>query len=159
MPAGFTPFHIFDTPGPATEIDEQEHNLKEPDDNKDLQITKEIDGNQITKEVNVFPKGPSMLASRFVSGGSLTGYELSKPEGGLNVKPVIPDASQKSETESEMTSTAESAARMNMFGPLTRTKVDFYPNRLLCKRFNVANPHPHHKAEKSTGKTEKFRIY
>ncbi|CAG8598017.1 8672_t:CDS:10 [Paraglomus occultum] len=161
LPAGFTPFHIFDTPGPSTETDEQEHNLKGPDDNKDLQITKEIDTSRITKEV----KGPimyrpmsSMISSRFVSGGSLTGHELSKPEGGLNVKPIIPEMIQKSETQSakeEIISTAESAARMNMFGPLTRTKVDFYPNRLLCKRFNVADPHPNHKAEKSTGRTEK----
>ncbi|KAK0323674.1 hypothetical protein LTR82_005421 [Friedmanniomyces endolithicus] len=35
---------------------------------------------------------------------------------------------------------AEKAAKMGMFGPLTRSKVPFYPTRLLCKRFNVRPP-------------------
>ena len=34
------------------------------------------------------------------------------------------------------------AAKMNMYGRLTRTITDFYPTRLLCKRFNVKDPHP-----------------
>lgn len=33
---------------------------------------------------------------------------------------------------------------MKMFGNLTRTVKPFYPNRLVCKRFNVRNPHPNH---------------
>ncbi|TKA81469.1 hypothetical protein B0A55_02941 [Friedmanniomyces simplex] len=35
---------------------------------------------------------------------------------------------------------AERAAKMGMFGPLTRSKQPFYPTRLLCKRFNVRPP-------------------
>ena len=34
---------------------------------------------------------------------------------------------------------------MGVFGPLTRSIADFYPNKLLCKRFNVPDPHPEHK--------------
>lgn len=34
------------------------------------------------------------------------------------------------------------AAAMKMFGALTRTVKPFFPNRLVCKRFNVPNPHP-----------------
>jgi G patch domain-containing protein 1 len=159
LPAGFTPFHTFDTPGPARETDEREQRFpRELDSGRDLQITKET--NILPpKAPSVYRPMPSMIATRFTSGGSLTGHVLSKPEGGLNVKPIIPVLQfQKSETDSakgDVIPTAESAARMNMFGPLTRMKVDFYPNRLLCKRFNVANPHPHYKAEKVTGKTEK----
>jgi G patch domain-containing protein 1 len=37
---------------------------------------------------------------------------------------------------------AVEAAKMNMYGQLTRTITDFYPTRLLCKRFNVKDPHP-----------------
>jgi G patch domain-containing protein 1 len=37
---------------------------------------------------------------------------------------------------------AEEAAKLGMYGPLTRSVVDFYPTRLLCKRFNVKPP-PH----------------
>lgn len=42
-----------------------------------------------------------------------------------------------------MTQEAEAAA-MKMFGNLTRTVKPFYPNRIVCKRFNVRNPHPNH---------------
>ena len=35
---------------------------------------------------------------------------------------------------------AEQAARMGMFGPMTRSSVDWFPTRLLCKRFNVQPP-------------------
>ncbi|KAL2172132.1 hypothetical protein VTG60DRAFT_133 [Thermothelomyces hinnuleus] len=35
---------------------------------------------------------------------------------------------------------AEEAAELGMFGPMTRSVTDFYPARLLCKRFNVKPP-------------------
>ncbi|KAK3342409.1 hypothetical protein B0H65DRAFT_575607 [Neurospora tetraspora] len=35
---------------------------------------------------------------------------------------------------------AEEAARLGMFGTMTRSTTDFYPTRLLCKRFGVKPP-------------------
>jgi G patch domain-containing protein 1 len=35
---------------------------------------------------------------------------------------------------------AEAAAKLGMFGPLTRSVITFYPTRLLCKRFDVSMP-------------------
>jgi hypothetical protein len=35
---------------------------------------------------------------------------------------------------------AEAAAKIGMFGPMTRSTISFYPSRLLCKRFNVRPP-------------------
>ncbi|KAF2963679.1 hypothetical protein GQX73_g9882 [Xylaria multiplex] len=35
---------------------------------------------------------------------------------------------------------AEEAARLGMYGTMTRSVKDFYPTRLLCKRFNVRPP-------------------
>ncbi|XP_065184656.1 G patch domain-containing protein 1-like isoform X2 [Sycon ciliatum] len=35
-----------------------------------------------------------------------------------------------------------SAARANMFGKLTRTTLEWHPDRLVCKRFNVPDPYP-----------------
>lgn len=53
-----------------------------------------------------------------------------------------------------MTQEAEAAA-MNMFGGLTRKVKPFYPNRLVCKRFNVRNPHPNHDPNaKQGGRTQ-----
>ncbi|PHH81519.1 hypothetical protein CDD82_580 [Ophiocordyceps australis] len=45
-----------------------------------------------------------------------------------------------SRPEAKMADGAEEAAKMGMFGHLTRSVVDFYPTRLLCKRFNVRAP-------------------
>lgn len=44
---------------------------------------------------------------------------------------------------------AFAAAKINMYGPLTRTKTDFFPTRLLCKRFNVKDPHPNTAGEEN----------
>ena len=35
---------------------------------------------------------------------------------------------------------AEEAAALGLYGPLTRSVENFYPSRLLCKRFNVKPP-------------------
>ncbi|KAL7946589.1 hypothetical protein V8C42DRAFT_344411 [Trichoderma barbatum] len=42
--------------------------------------------------------------------------------------------------EPKLADPAEEAAKMGMFGKLTRSVEDFYPTRLLCKRFNVKPP-------------------
>lgn len=34
------------------------------------------------------------------------------------------------------------AARMKMFGKLTRDTFEWHPNNILCKRFNIPNPYP-----------------
>ena len=34
------------------------------------------------------------------------------------------------------------AVEMKMFGRLTRQRYEWHPDRVLCKRFNVANPYP-----------------
>ncbi|CED84251.1 Predicted RNA binding protein, contains G-patch domain [Phaffia rhodozyma] len=36
----------------------------------------------------------------------------------------------------------QQAARMGMYGPLTRTTAEFFPVKLVCKRFGVADPRP-----------------
>ncbi|KAI0429104.1 hypothetical protein F5Y09DRAFT_269997 [Xylaria sp. FL1042] len=47
---------------------------------------------------------------------------------------------------------AEEAAKLGMYGAMTRTVTDFYPTRLLCKRFNVRPPaHVQPDADMETG--------
>lgn len=41
---------------------------------------------------------------------------------------------------------------MKMFGKLTRTTKPFYPSRLVCKRFNVKNPHPDHQGDDASNR-------
>ncbi|KFA76241.1 hypothetical protein S40288_03624 [Stachybotrys chartarum IBT 40288] len=78
----------------------------------------------------IFKPMTGFMASRFTTaktttaptGGDTTGTDLiSKPE------PKVVDP-------------AEEAAKMGMFGPMTRKVEDFLPTRLLCKRFNVKAP-------------------
>lgn len=44
--------------------------------------------------------------------------------------------------ESSDSSDQTKAARMKMFGKLTRDTFEWHPNNILCKRFNIPNPYP-----------------
>ncbi|KAI8330226.1 hypothetical protein BC941DRAFT_441289 [Chlamydoabsidia padenii] len=113
---------------------------------------KELD--EFTKAARIFRPISSMMSGRFTSSSSLSNetpksshIEHVAFEGGLKTEEqwkkekeirenqIIDEPKQKLSQEAE-------AAVMNMFGPLTRTQRPFYPNRLVCKRFSVRNPHP-----------------
>lgn len=73
------------------------------------------------------------MASRFTTSSTplntATGSDGKPGDAGLLTK-----AAEKPEDP------AEAAAKMNMYGSMTRTIRDFHPSRLLCKRFNVKPP-------------------
>ncbi|CAG8525513.1 10696_t:CDS:10 [Cetraspora pellucida] len=130
--------------------------LKQPEDLTVDEFSKELD--EFSQAARIFRPMSKMIASRFVT-STKPADEFKQPTPGLragagdnsNITPI----KQKDTNQVSDESTAEAAARMNMFGPLTRTKSMFYPNRLLCKRFNVANPHPDHVQNSTSGKTQK----
>lgn len=73
-----------------------------------------------------------LMASRFTSASTSSppGSGATTPTGKAYVPaPKIEDP-------------AIEAAKMNMYGRLTRSITEFFPTRLLCKRFNVKDPHP-----------------
>ncbi|KAF2120495.1 hypothetical protein BDV96DRAFT_485147 [Lophiotrema nucula] len=77
----------------------------------------------------VFKPVQGLMASRFTSStssgqssGNATGDSLLRTPA---AKPEDP---------------AEQAAKLGMYGPMTRSVIPFYPTRLLCKRFNVKAP-------------------
>jgi G patch domain-containing protein 1 len=80
----------------------------------------------------IFKPMTGMMATRFTSSSSskvaLDSQTLTSPEDLLSKPPP--------KTEDP----AEAAAKVGMFGPMTRSTQDFYPTRLLCKRFNVKPP-------------------
>lgn len=78
----------------------------------------------------VFKPMSRLMASRFTSSSS------SLPASSDTTTPLIHVPAEKTEDP------AEAAAKINMYGYLTRSTTDFYPTRLLCKRFNVKDPHP-----------------
>ncbi|PLB43794.1 hypothetical protein P170DRAFT_441250 [Aspergillus steynii IBT 23096] len=88
---------------------------------------------EFTRAAEVFKPMSGLMASRFTSASS-------GPKGSA-------DESDPSATDSPLSKPAEkpedpavAAAKIGMFGPMTRRTVSFYPSRLLCKRFNVKPP-------------------
>ncbi|KAF2495779.1 DUF1604-domain-containing protein [Lophium mytilinum] len=79
----------------------------------------------------VFKPITGLMASRFTSSSSTIQPASSSNGGGETLlhtpapKPQDP---------------AEEAAKLGMYGPMTRTVQQFFPTRLLCKRFNVKPP-------------------
>ncbi|OLL23703.1 G patch domain-containing protein 1 isoform C [Neolecta irregularis DAH-3] len=78
----------------------------------------------------IFKPMSQMMASRFTTSSSTVQSS------------VVEDTGQGGISAPKELSQAEQAASISMFGPLTRTIADWYPTRLLCKRFNVRDPHP-----------------
>jgi G patch domain-containing protein 1 len=117
-----------------------------------------IEMQEFARAAEVFKPVNGLMASRFTSSsmqpqsppdtgsGTSTGSLLTKPA----VKPEDP---------------AEAAAKLGMFGPMTRSVQNFYPTRLLCKRFNVkppaiVQPEPGDRpTQQSTAKAPSFESY
>ncbi|KAK4959484.1 hypothetical protein LTR10_004289 [Elasticomyces elasticus] len=84
---------------------------------------------EFAQAAEVFKPISSLMATRFTSSSSAPRLASDAPEGKDKVK----------ETE-KVLEPAEQAARLGLFGPLTRARVGWAPTRLLCKRFNVRPP-------------------
>ena len=82
---------------------------------------------ELAHAAQVFRPVSGMMASRFTSSAS----SMLNPDTN---EPLISMPSAKRGDP------AEEAARLGMYGPMTRTMLDFYPTRLVCKRFNVRPP-------------------
>jgi G patch domain-containing protein 1 len=79
----------------------------------------------------VFKPTTGIMASRFTSSSSSTtsGSSSCAADDNLLRRPAAKPADP-----------AEEAARLGMYGPMTRSSFPFHPSRLLCKRFNVKPP-------------------
>lgn len=83
----------------------------------------------------IFKPMTGAMASRFTpstsSSSQFTTTGGSDNNNNLLTKPLPPQ---------KPLDPAEEAARLGMYGSMTRSVTDFYPTRLLCKRFNVRPP-------------------
>ncbi|KAI1758075.1 hypothetical protein F4782DRAFT_11239 [Xylaria castorea] len=90
----------------------------------------------------IFKPMTGLMASRFTTSSTATGSG-GGGKGGEDLLHVPPEKPKDP---------AEEAARLGMYGAMTRSVRDFYPTRLLCKRFNVRPPaHVQPDAEMETG--------
>ncbi|KAF1953346.1 DUF1604-domain-containing protein, partial [Byssothecium circinans] len=78
----------------------------------------------------VFRPTTGLMASRFTSATSST---LSGSGDGKDVEAPRPPVAKPEDP-------AVQAAKLGMYGAMTRSSFPFYPSRLLCKRFNVKPP-------------------
>lgn len=90
----------------------------------------------------IFKPMTGLMANRFTSSSSTS--RPSETTLASETHPLLSKAAPKPEDP------AEAAAKVGMFGPMTRSIQDFYPTRLLCKRFNV-HPPTHVQVDKEGG--------
>lgn len=100
-----------------------------PPDVKIHDWTRELQ--EFAHAAEVFKPMTGKMASRFTTSSA---HAVSSDTSTPNLPPLLSKPLAKPEDP------AEAAAKMGMFGPLTRSTQSFYPTRLLCKRFNVPLP-------------------
>ena len=98
--------------------------------------------NEFAHAAQIFKPMTGTMASRFTSSSS-TSAPPSNPTQGTEIftssrtgedSPLLSRPAEKREDP------AAEAAHLGMYGPLTRSTTQFFPTRLLCKRFNVKPP-------------------
>lgn len=83
----------------------------------------------------IFKPMTGFMASRFTTSTSSSTSKLSSGSSGQgDGKNLINKPAPKPSDP------AEEAAKLGMYGPMTRSVADFFPTRLLCKRFGVKPP-------------------
>lgn len=98
--------------------------------------------NEFYNVARIFRPMTGTMASRFTT-SSTTSPLASGSDGKANPADLLFKPPAKPEDP------AEAAARMGMYGHMTRSVHEFMPTRLLCKRFNVKPP-AHTQPEEST---------
>ncbi|KAJ5744515.1 hypothetical protein N7533_009385 [Penicillium manginii] len=86
---------------------------------------------EFARAAEVFKPMSNIMASRFTSASS--GPKVASDAPDSNDDPL-------SRPNEKPDDPAVAAAKIGMFGPMTRSTTSFYPSRLLCKRFNIKPP-------------------
>lgn len=93
------------------------------------QWAKELE--EFAHAAEVFKPMSGTMASRFT-----TASTAPRGSGGTDPESLLNTPAPESKPEDP----AEAAAKMGMFGPMTRREFLFHPTRLVCKRFGVRPP-------------------
>jgi G patch domain-containing protein 1 len=87
--------------------------------------------NEFANCAQIFKPMSGMMATRFTSSTTAPKLASDAPDSRTS---LLSKPAPKPEDP------AEQAAKLGMYGPMTRSSGDWYPSRLLCKRFNVKPP-------------------
>ena len=88
---------------------------------------------EFARAAQVFKPITGLMASRFTSSAAMGD---TSTHGESDAESLLRRPAAKAEDPAEV------AAKMGMFGTMTRSVTSFLPSRLLCKRFNVPLPDP-----------------
>lgn len=141
-----------------SQVDQSSESAKtiRPIPGKTVQQTR-VELEEFARSASIFKPMSSAMANRFASAMTKEGAgDVHAPTPGLyqpevKSRQTIEEETKRREREEEdrakrekeeAMSDAQRAARAGMFGHLTRSVKDWYPPRLLCKRFGVPDPHP-----------------
>lgn len=87
--------------------------------------------NEFAHAAQIFKPMTGMMATRFTTSNVSPKLASDSPDAAST---ILSKPSERPEDP------AEAAAKVGMYGPMTRSLQHFFPNRLLCKRFNVKPP-------------------
>ena len=98
-----------------------------------------VEMNEFARAAQIFKPMTGTMATRFASSSSAPtlatdNVKLDSTTDSVGEPQLLTKPTGKIKTP------AEEAAAVGMYGPLTRSVENFYPTRLLCKRFNVKPP-------------------
>lgn len=107
-----------------------------PDANNDDWVN---EMSEFAHAAQIFKPMTGMMASRFTSSSSAPklasdNVKSESSTDATGAAQLLTQPTAKAKTP------AEEAAAVGMYGPLTRSVENFYPTRLLCKRFNIKPP-------------------
>lgn len=88
---------------------------------------------EFARAAQVFKPVTGLMASRFTSSSAVPN-SVHESDDSAAGDVLLKKPTAKSDDP------AVAAAKMGMFGPMTRSMINFYPSRLVCKRFNVQPP-------------------
>lgn len=139
----------------------QTHNTRHP--NPELLPSTNVDevNNELASfaaSARIFKPMSYAMSSRFTSGSaSLAATDMKQAKAGLHIfdptkAPLQFAKAQNTEVEvTKVLTPREQAAADGQYGKLTRVVKDFYPVKLVCRRFHVQDPHPEGPPEGGSG--------
>ena len=129
--------------GLRNELPEREPGLVKEEWIKELQ--------EFAHAAEIFKPMTGMMASRFTSSATQPKLASDAPAFSPDTRHLLSTPVKKAEDP------AEAAAKVGMFGPMTRSVQQFFPTRLVCKRFNVKPPsHVQAETKRSTDESPSF---
>lgn len=142
----------------------QTHDTTQPDPILRRGTTEEINKEleDFAASARIFKPMSFAMSSRFTSGSaSLAVSDAKQPKAGLHAYDPVRAAEAMAEREKQkalqsqqgtlggvaedpgrVLTSREQAAKDGRYGQLTRTVKEFYPTKLICRRFGVQDPHP-----------------